>query len=311
MDHFRNHPLYQKHNIDSAMSSLWDFYKKNFLVLFATSFLMSLAIQYISSLLNLTDLQGITDPSELLEKAGEFIGPIIIMSLINLLFSTILHYFIIYNPVEEDKTIYVSVLKSLRYFLPYLILLVLLTFAGTFAIILGLLAFIVGAFFVFLYVMTLYLFVLPTMMVEGPHIGNTIRRIFKLAHRGFWSNIGWVAVFLILVVIVSVLLSTLTLIPFSGNFLKNVLNPEAAENVVDLARNPLYIVLAAMANALTFPLVSIFAAILYFNGRASEEEVQPLSGEPEEVKVRVEDLYAKPYSDENVDNPERDQSYEK
>ena len=42
MDQFRNHPLYQIHNIDSAMNSLWGFYKKNFLVLFITSFVMSL-----------------------------------------------------------------------------------------------------------------------------------------------------------------------------------------------------------------------------------------------------------------------------
>ena len=56
MDQFSNHPLYRKHNIDSAMSSLWEFYKKKFLSLFLISFAMSLVIQYASTMLILRSL---------------------------------------------------------------------------------------------------------------------------------------------------------------------------------------------------------------------------------------------------------------
>jgi hypothetical protein len=49
----------------------------------------------------------------------------------------------------------------------------------------------------------------------------------------------------------------------------------------------------------------IFATILYFNGKAREEDMQsPGTGSNEPDKVKVEDLYAKPYSDDHPDNPE-------
>jgi hypothetical protein len=50
----------------------------------------------------------------------------------------------------------------------------------------------------------------------------------------------------------------------------------------------------------------IFACILYFHGKAGEDQIQPVSiFVPEDNKVRVEDLYAKPYSDDHPDNPEK------
>jgi hypothetical protein len=50
----------------------------------------------------------------------------------------------------------------------------------------------------------------------------------------------------------------------------------------------------------------IFACILYFNGKSREEQIPPISPvNPENNKVRVEDLYAKPYSEDHPDNPEK------
>ena len=136
MDQFRNHQLYRIHNIDSAMNSLWEFYKKNFLLLFIPSIIMSLILQYISTLVNIKDLQPVTDPMVILEKAKDFILPMIIMSLITLLFSTIIHYYIIYFPGYSKKNIFVPAIRSLRYFVPYIIIMILLAFAGSFAIVL-------------------------------------------------------------------------------------------------------------------------------------------------------------------------------
>ena len=78
MDQFSNHPLYRRHNIDSAMNSLWDFYKKKFLSLFIMSLVMSLVIQYASTLVNMKELSTITDPMVLLEKLKDFLVPILI-----------------------------------------------------------------------------------------------------------------------------------------------------------------------------------------------------------------------------------------
>jgi hypothetical protein len=306
MDQFSSHPLYRRHNIDSAMSSLWEFYKKKFLPLFLISIVMSFLIQYVSTIMNFTELQTITDPKILLEKLSGFIVPIIIISLVNLLFTTILQYYIIYSPLNNEDNILVSALKSLKYFIPFLIMIVLLAFAGLIAIVLGILALIIGVFFSMLYIMTLYLFILPILMVEGPNIANAIRRTITLVHRNFWSNMGWVAVFIIIVIVVSVIFSGIILLPFTGSFMKTIMNPENATNLVNVTNKPLYIILSSIVSALTIPLMPIFACILYFNGKSGEEQDQVItSSNTENYRVRVEDLYAKPYSDDHPENPEK------
>jgi hypothetical protein len=306
MEQLSSHPLYGRHNLDSAMSSLWEFYKAKFLSLFVISFVMSLGIQYSSSFVNLQELSGITDPAAILEKMRELLVPILVISLINILFAAILQYYIIYNPLDRDVNIFVSALRSIKYLVPYLIVLILLVFAGSIAIVLGLFVLVVGAFFSVLYIMTIYLFILPIMMVEDANIGSTISRTVTLAHRNFWANIGWVAVFLILLIVISIISSGIVLLPFTGNFIKSITNPGDASRLADLTKNPLFMILSAMAGALTLPLVPIFSCILYFNGKAREDQlkqVEPVA--PENSGPRVEDLYAKPYSDDHPDNPER------
>ena len=306
MDNFTNHPLYRIHNLDSAMNGIWEFYKKKFFPLFLVSLAMSLVIQYISTSINIKELQSITDPMVMLEAIKGYMVPILIISLVNLLFTTILQYYILFNPVSTEYDFMNSILKSLKYFIPYLIIMVLLAFAGSIAILLGLLALVVGAFFSALYIMTIYLFILPVMMTEETNIGNTITRTLSLAHKNFWSNIGWVAVFLIILIVISVILSGIILIPFTGGFIKTLVNPQEATEMVDVTTKPLFIILSALVSALTMPLMPILSCVLYFNGRAREEnEIRIPQHNTEDDKVKVEDLYAKPYSDDHPDNPEK------
>ena len=305
MDPISSHPLYKSHNIDSAMSSLWDFYKKRFVSLFIISFAMSLVLQYVSTFINLQELSTVTDPMVMLGMFRDMMVPILVISVINLLFNVVLQYYIIYNPLDKENNILVSLVKSLRYFIPYLILMILLVFAGSIAMALGILILIVGVFFSILYVMTLYLFVLPVLIVEETNIGNTITRTITLAHRNFWSNIGWVAVFIIVLIVISLISSGVILLPFTGNFIKSIVNPGEASEIINMSKNPLFIILSALAGALTFPLIPLFSCILYFNGRAREEKVQVnTQSDTENTKLRVEDLYAKPYSDDHPDNPD-------
>lgn len=308
MENFTNHPLYGRHNIDSLMSSLWSFYRGKFLVLIATSFIMSLIIQYISSSIDVSELQSITDPSILLEKIADFIYPILIITAINLLFTTFLHYYIIYSPLDESLNIFGASFKSTRFFIPYLIIIVLVTFAGSFLLALGLMVFIVGVIFSFLYIFMLYLFILPILMVEGPMIGRAISRTVKLGHRNFWTNIGWTSVVIIILMVLSVFLSAIVLIPFSGSFLKIFTNPEEAVSTINIASNPVYLILSALANALYYPLLPIFAVILYFNAVAREEKIDISSGENTDPgKITVDDLYSKT-PDEKQKNQESSSS---
>jgi hypothetical protein len=306
MNQFDSHPLYRKHTIDSALSSLWEFYKKKFVSLFIMSIIISLGTQYASSLINMKELSTITDPILLLEKMKGLLVPIVFVSLISLLSTTILQYYIIFNPVNSENSILRSVVRSLKYFIPYLIIMILLAFAGMIAIVLGVFVLIIGAFFAMLYVVTLYLFILPVMMAEETNIGATISRTISLTHKNFWSNIGWVSVFIIVMLVISVVLSGLILLPFTGSFIKTIVHPDDSSALIDVTNKPAFIILSAIVGALTIPVLPIFACILYFNGKAGEEQVQvPLTYNPEDNKVRVEDLYAKPYSDDHPENPDK------
>lgn len=307
MEQVTNHPLYKIHTIDSAMSALWDFYVKKFLPLFVMSFAMGLILQYLSSLImiDLADYQTM-DINELMVQLKQFLWPMLLISVTGLLFTTILQYYIIFNPLDEGNNILRCITKSLRYFVPYLIIMILVAFAASFALFIGLLLLVVGVLFAAIYVMTIYLFILPVMMVEGPNIANTISRSAKLSHRNFWSNIGWTAVFVIIILVITTVLSGLILLPFTGKFLQAFTNPEGATSLIEITKKPLYIILSALLNAITLPLLPIFASIMYFNGIAREEKKSEwnLQNDDNDGKVRVEDLYSKPLPEETTEKPE-------
>ncbi|MBN2665224.1 MAG: hypothetical protein JXR67_01835 [Bacteroidales bacterium] len=271
MEPIENHPLYKAHTIDSAMNSLWDFYKKRFVELFLISFAMGLAMQYLGTFIRIDigDYQTF-DMDEMMNKLNEFKWPMIIFTLVNVLFAVILQYFVMFNPLDRECNFLKCAVKSLRYYIPYLLILVILAFVGSFALFLGLILLFVGALFAGVYIMTLYLFILPIMMVEGPIIAHAIVRTATLAHRNFWNNLGWTAVFIILLLVISILLSGLVLLPFTGSFLSAVSNPEEATIALEVTTQPLYIILSAVVNAITLPLLPVFSSILYFNARARE-----------------------------------------
>jgi hypothetical protein len=294
-----DHPLYKKHDIDSAMNSFWLFYKQRFIPLFLISLAMSLITQYGSSLINTKELQDFvanntSDPFAVLEKVKSLIVPILILATVSLFFSTIMHYYILMKPLGGTTNIFTAIFESLKYFVPYLIVVIILAFFGSIAILAGLVVFIVGVIFSIIYVMMISLFILPVMMSEGNNIGNTIMRTARLSHRNFWSNIGWTAVFLILFIVIAMVFSAIVMLPFTGSILKTVINPGEVKPILDLATNPIYIFLTAAVNAIILPFFPIFGFLLYFNGRAGEEPVIPPSYGDKDYKVKVEDLYAKP-----------------
>jgi hypothetical protein len=301
MDQINNHPLYRIHTIDSAMSSLWDFYTKRFISLFIISFVMGLTLQYLSSLIkiDIADYQTF-NIEEMMLKLRDYLWPMLIVSLSGLLFTTVLHYYIIYNPLDRDNNIFRCLLKSLRYYIPYIIILVFLAVAGSFALFLGLLVLVIGILFAAIYIFTIYLFILPVMLVEGPGIANTMSRTITLSHRNFWANIGWTAVFVIILLVISAVLSGFILLPFTGSFFKAFRDPGEAASLMDITQRPLYIIISAVISAVTMPFMPIFACILYFNGRAREEKGshREVPENEEGDKVRVEDLYSKPLPEE-------------
>jgi len=292
MDQFNSHPLYRKHDLDSVMTTLWSFYKNHFLALFLAAFAGSLAIQFLTSTIDISKLTGMTDPYEIIAEFKTWLWPMIGVMAFSLLLSLTLQYFVMFKPVNSEVNIFNSIYKSLRYLLPYIVIGIIFIFFMTFAIIAGLFVIIIGALFSILYVFMISLFILPLLMAEGNNIGHALGRTFTLSHRHFGSNLGWTAIIMLIIIVGSMILSSVVLIPFSGNFFKILTNPAEAAEAMSFMSNPWYIILSAIANSLFAPLTPILAAIVYFNAIAREED----AGKPAEVtsdqnKVTVGDLY--------------------
>jgi len=303
MDQIKGHPLYRKHNMDSAMNALWEFYRTRFVALFIISLVMSCITQYATMFIDLKSIQSMTDPALIVEKLKSYLVPIVILMVVSLFLSTILHYYILHKPVNSSENIFKAIYKSLRYFIPYLIIMVIFAFVASIGIVLGVFVVIIGAFFALNYFIMISFFLLPIMMAEEANIGTTIARSVKLAHKNFWPNMGWTAVFIILYFVISLVLSGIVLLPFAGSFIKTFANPQDTSSIMNLPKDPIFLLLSSAVNALTLPLFPIFAYIMYFNGRASEENVVILSeSEKKEPKVTVEDLYAKPREENNFDS---------
>ena len=66
-----------------------------------------------STFVNLQELSTVTDPMVMLGMMKEMMVPILIISLINLLFNVIFQYYVIYNPLDKANNFLVSLVKSL------------------------------------------------------------------------------------------------------------------------------------------------------------------------------------------------------
>ena len=300
MDNIKNHPLYKHHTIDSAISTLWEFYKQKFIPLFLMSLVMSLISQILSMTVDLSQLQNTTDIQVMLEALKGMVWPLAGIMLASLLFNLVISHYILYSPLESGSNVLSTFIQSFRYFIPYLIIIFILLAAGTLLIGLGIIAFIVGAIFSVIIVVTLYLFIAPILLIENTDISQTIKRTIKLSYTNFWTNIGWVSMLILIIFVISIGLSAIILLPFTGDFIKTLTNPADSAKIMELARNPVYIILSSLAGALTLPLMPIFSYILYFNSVASTEVKYSTPQKDEnDGRVRVEDLYAKPYYEDN------------
>ena len=202
MEDFRNHPLYKKHTLDSAMDSLWVFYKSHFLVLFLISFVVSLAMQFFAQSLDYEELMGLTDVNEILEVYKQLMVAMIPVLALTVFVTVLLNLYVLRSPSEGNKIMSFT-LNSFKYLLTYVIIMILAIPLIIIAMAAGLIALIIGIFFSVIWLVALFAFVLPILMAEGNDITNSITGSFRMLHRNFWSNMGWTAVFVVILVIVS------------------------------------------------------------------------------------------------------------
>jgi hypothetical protein len=293
MNDYSNHPLAGADDLDSAMSKLWAFYKKYFVGMYIISVTMGLLSGIISAGFDLSSLySGYTgDPQQVMEMMKGMAVPYSLLLIVTFVFGVLLHAWILERPLGQENTILKVLKSSLIALIPVLIVFIVFCIAGTMLTTIGLVLLVLPGLFAVVYIMTVALFALPVTLIETRNPGTILSRSLSLAHNRFWPNIAWVIVLALIIIVIAIVITGLIMLPFSGTFFKALADPGDATAMIEMAKNPLYIGLSALATALVTPVFPILAFILYFRNNDDDPAVMVIP--EEDNKVRVEDLYPK------------------
>ncbi|MEZ4997135.1 MAG: hypothetical protein R2758_06625 [Bacteroidales bacterium] len=289
MNTYQNHPLAGAVDLDSAFNKFWDFYRKYFVGLYIISVAGSLITSLFISGLDLASLQTTTDPAEMLEMMKGFAGPYALAMLATLLLSVLLHVWVLEKPSGEPGFMTVFLKKAAVALIPYLVTMILFGILAVAMVSLGLVLLVLPGLFAIFYTLTVGIFAMPVTLVETSNPFQIISRSFSLAHRNLWPNMGWVTVFILILIVTSLVLSALVMLPFTGTFIRSMADPENAMEMLELTRNPLYLSLGALTSGLITPVMPILAFLLYFRNRGEEVAIEVTT--ESEATVKVEDLY--------------------
>jgi hypothetical protein len=291
MYNYQNHPLTGATDLDSAMTMLWSFYKKYFIGLYLISVVLSILSSLFTAGIDINAMQSTTDPYEMLELMKGMAGPYLLVVLVSLLMGVFLHTWVLERPAG-DTSFFSSLFKmSLIALLPYLAVMIIFSVIAVVLTTIGLVLLILPGLFALFYICTVMLFAMPVTLTETRNPFTVVSRSFSLAHRNLWPNMGWVTVMILILVIISLVIGALTMLPFTGSFIKSLTNPEEASSMLELAKNPVYIGITALTSSLVTPVLPILAFILYFRNRDEEESV--IIDSETDSSVKVEDLYPK------------------
>lgn len=290
MNNYQNHPLAGAVDLDTAFNKMWFFYKKYFLGLYIISVISALLTSLFTSGIDLASFQeASTDPELVLEKMKEMAGPYALMMLVSLIFGVVLHAWVLEKPSGEQGFISSLTKKALTSLVPYLAAVIILLILTVLLTSLGLVVLVLPGLFAIFYMVTVILFAMPVTMIETRNPIEAVSRSFRLTHKNFWANMGWVVVVFLIIIVASVLIGALVMLPFTGSLISSIANPEEASSLLDMHRNPLFIILNALLSGLVTPVMPILAFLLYFRNRGDEVTVEVTTDS--DYKVKVEDLY--------------------
>jgi hypothetical protein len=289
MNTYQNHPLAGAVDLDSAMAKLWAFYKKYFVGLYIISVVLGLLSSLITSGLDLAALQTTTDPAEMLEMMKGMAGPYTLLLLVSFVSGIVLHAWVLEKPLGEPDFIATVLKKSLVALIPCLAVMIVFFIITMVLTTIGLILLVLPGLFALFYMFTVMIFVMPVILTESRNPVTVVTRSFRLAHSHLWPNMGWAVVVLLIIIVASLVIASVTMLPFTGSFIRSLTNPEEASAMLEISRNPLYIAISSLATALVTPVLPIIAFILYFRNRGDEMTAE-ITTEGEHA-VRVEDLY--------------------
>ena len=276
----KQHSLYKPMEVDSVLSNIFNIYFKKFGVLFIYSFVAAFIIQMTFYKIGFLELTKLTDPEDLIKMIFEMrkeilIGSIVYFMIYGSLISFLVNYLIksdIDSKTHVGDILGESVRKYSIHMIFFLILSTLILIAGAF---LGIIALIIGSFFAMIYLGTVLITGGTIIVVEEKNAIDVIGRTFILAHKDFWSALGSVVLFVLIMLLISIVMSAIISIPFVIMFFDNW---HETGSIRDLFNMQMYdigiwsVVLNSLVSAITYPLNAILSVVLYFKLKYTEDQ---------------------------------------
>jgi hypothetical protein len=274
------HSLYKPMEVDSVLSNIFNTYLKKFAVLFVSSFVAAFIIQVVFYQFGFFELTKLGDPEEILSAIAGMRNEIIIGSITYFVIYGILICFLINYLIRSDldstlsiQEIFVeSVKNNSVHLIFFLILSMLIIIAGAF---LGIIVFIIGSFLSMIYLGTVLVPGGTIIVAEEKNAFEAIRRAFTLTHKDFWSTLGAVILYFLIMILISIVMNAILAIPF---ILKFVNNWRETENFFELFNMQTYdigswvVLLNSLVAAITYPFFALLSVVLYLKLRCLEDK---------------------------------------
>ncbi|MDA3954014.1 MAG: hypothetical protein PF485_10220 [Bacteroidales bacterium] len=274
------HSLYKPMEVDSVLSNIFNTYLKKFAVLFVSSFVAAFIIQVVFYQFGFFELTKLGDPEEILSAIAGMRNEIIIGSITYFVIYGILICFLINYLIRSDldstlsiQEIFVeSVKNNSVHLIFFLILSMLIIIAGAF---LGIIVFIIGSFLSMIYLGTVLVPGGTIIVAEEKNAFEAIRRAFTLTHKDFWSTLGAVILYFLIMILISIVMNAILAIPF---ILKFVNNWRETENFFELFNMQTYdigswvVLLNSLVAAITYPFFALLSVVLYLKLRFLEDK---------------------------------------
>lgn len=277
----KQHPLYKQMEVDSVLTSVFNIYLKKFVNLFIFSFVAVFIIQLLAYNLGFLEIYKLSDQPELMlremsrlmGKVGIYtVGAVIIYGVLN----AFLVNYILKSDIEPKLSVSDLFSESIKnysiHMVFFLILSFLILFFGALA---GIIAFIIGSFVAIIYLGTV-LFPGGTIVVaEEKNALEAIRRTFSLTHKDFWSALGAMVLFVLIMILISIVIAAIMSVPFVIMFFdswQETGNIFEAFNLQKYDIGMWTVVLNSLVSAIVYPLYAIFSVVLYFKLKFTEDQ---------------------------------------
>lgn len=285
MDNYKNHPLYRSMDFEALFSQTFSIYKKHFIWLILYSFIGIILLSMMIFATNLEEILSI-DFINYPQEIGKFLGSLFLIGFLMFIGYAILylfiHYFIIYKYAEPELS-HLSMFGDAvkKFALPYILIVFIITVIIAVSSVIGIFLLIIGMFVALCYFGTIFLPITPILIIEKKDPISAISRCFQLGHLDFWPTLGGLIVMYIILMVVSLILSAITMAPFAVDFFR-LMSPEAILEMMENGESlfsfvtPTFILVSSITNAITFPVIPIFATLVYFKLKHREDQQRDL-----------------------------------